>query len=53
MCLRRKVKNVASVLRHSALSWWDSLDPSDKAQTWNDMKLLMKETFVNPPPILT
>ena len=46
-------KNVVSVLRHSALSWWESLDPSNKPQTWNDMKLLMRETFVNPPPILT
>ena len=46
-------KNAVSVLRHSALSWWESLDPSDKPQTWNDMKLLMRETFVNPPPVLT
>jgi hypothetical protein len=53
MCPRRKVKNTASVLRYSALSWWESLDPSNKPQTWNDMKLLMRETFVNPPPILT
>ena len=30
MCPRRKVKNASSVLRHSALSWWESLDPSDK-----------------------
>ena len=35
------------------LSWWESLDPSDKPQTWNDMKFLMRETFVNPPPVLT
>jgi len=53
MCPRRKVKNAASVLRHSSLSWWESLDPSDKPQTWNDMKLLMREIFVNPPPVLT
>ena len=52
MCPRRKVKNAASVLRHPALSWWESLDPSHKPQTWNDMKL-MRETFVNPPPVLT
>ena len=45
-------KNATSVLRHSVLSWWESLDPSNKPQTWNDMKLLMRETFVNPPPIL-
>ena len=52
MCPRRKVKNAASVLRHSALVWWDSLSSSDKPQTWIDMKLLMRETFVNPPPAL-
>ena len=38
MCLR---KGAFSVLQHSALSWWESLDPSNKPQTWNDMKLLM------------
>ena len=32
MCPRRKVKNTSSVLRHSALVWWDSLDSSDKPQ---------------------
>jgi len=52
MCPWRKLKNAASVLRHSALVWWDSLDSSDKPQTWNDMKLLMRETFVNTPPAL-
>ena len=30
MCPRRKVKNTASVSRHSVLSWWESLDSSDK-----------------------
>ena len=53
MCPRRKVKNAASVLRHSALFWWESLDPSDKSQTWNDMKLHIRETFINPPHVLT
>lgn len=33
MCPRRKVKNEASVLRHSALAWWDSLSNFDKPQT--------------------
>ena len=41
MCPRRKVKNAYSVLRHSALVWWDFLNSSDKPQTWNDMKFLM------------
>ena len=26
-------KNAASILLHSALSWWESLNPSDKPQT--------------------
>ena len=30
MCLRRKVNNAASVLRLSALTWWESLSPLDK-----------------------
>ena len=50
MCPKRKVKNASIILRHSALVWWDSLDSSDKPQTWNDMKLFMRETFVNAPP---
>ena len=45
-------KNTASVLRHSALSWWKSLVPSDKPQTWNDMKHLMRENFVNPSLVI-
>jgi hypothetical protein len=30
MCPRRKVKNTAIVLRHLALTWWESLNNSDK-----------------------
>jgi hypothetical protein len=52
MCARRKVQNASSVLRDSASTLWETLSPSDKPQTWNDMKILMRETFVNPPPIL-
>ena len=48
MCPRRKVNNAASVLRHSALTWWESLSPLDKPQTWDDMKIVMRENFVNP-----
>ena len=48
MCPRRKVNNAASVLRHSALTWWESLSPLDKPQTWDDMKIIMRENFVNP-----
>ena len=33
MCSRRKIKNAASVLQLSALTWWESLRPLDKPQT--------------------
>ena len=52
MCSRRKVKNASSVLRLSALTWWESLSPLDKPQTWDDMKILMRETFVSPSHIV-
>ena len=52
MCPRRKVKNAASVLRLSALTWWESLSPLDKPQTWDDMKILMRETFASPSHIV-
>ena len=48
MCPRRKVQNAASVLRGYALICWESLRPLDKPQTWNDMKIVMRENFVNP-----
>ena len=52
MCPSWKVKNASSVLRHFALSWWESLDPLDKPQSWDYMKRLMRVTFVNAPPSL-
>ena len=52
MCPRRKVKNAASVLRLSALTWWECLSPLDKPQTWDDMKILMRETFASPSHIV-
>jgi len=48
MCERRKIKNAISVLRHSASTWWESLNSSDKPHIWNDKKILMREIFVNP-----
>ena len=48
MCERRKIKNATSVLRQSASTWWESLSFSDKPHTWNDMKNLMREKFINP-----
>ena len=52
MCPRKKVKNAASVLRFSALTWWEFLSLLDKPQTWDDMKILMRETFVSPSHIV-
>jgi hypothetical protein len=48
-----KDKKATSVLTHFALSWWESLTSSDKPQTWKDLKILMRETFINTPPELT
>ena len=47
MCPRRKVNNAASSLRRSALTWLESLSPLDKTQTWDGMKIVMRENFVN------
>ena len=52
MCPRRKVKNASSFLRLSALTWWESLSPLDKPQTWDYMKFLMRETFANPSHVV-
>jgi hypothetical protein len=52
MCERRKIKNATSVLRHLASTWWESLSPSGKPHTWNDMKILMGEIFVNPSLVI-
>jgi hypothetical protein len=47
MCERKKIKKATNVLTYSALSWWESLTPSDKPQTWDNMKMLMRERFVS------
>jgi len=39
-------------LRHFGLSWWESLGPLDKPQTWNGMKIIMRENFVNPALVI-
>ena len=52
MCERRKIKNTTSVFRQSASTWWESLSFSDKPHTWNDMKDLMRENFVNPSLVI-
>jgi hypothetical protein len=44
LCVNGKnIKKATSVLTHSSLSWWESLTPSDKLQTWANMKMLMRE----------
>jgi hypothetical protein len=53
MCARRKVKNATSVLRDSALTWWETLSPLVKPQTWDIMKFLMRDTFANPSHIIS
>jgi hypothetical protein len=50
MCEWRK--NSTSVLRYSALTWWESLSSLNKPHTWNDMKILMREIFVNPSVVI-
>jgi hypothetical protein len=52
MCERKNIKKATSVLTHYALSWWESLTPSNKPQTCKDLKILMRETFINTPPKL-
>ena len=52
MCPRRKVQNAASVLRGTALTWWESLRPLDKPQTLDAMKIVMREIFVNPSLVI-
>ena len=52
MCPKRKVINAVTVLRLSALIWWESLSPLDKPQTWDDMKIVMRENFVNPSLVI-
>jgi len=47
MCEWRKIKNATSVLTNNASIWWDNLCEFDKPRFWNDMKTLMRETFVH------
>jgi hypothetical protein len=47
----RKLRNVASTLSNDALVWWKHLCESDELpKTWNNEKILMRETFVNSSP---
>jgi hypothetical protein len=49
---RKKIKKSTSVLTHFSLSSWESLTPFNKPQTWKDLKILMRETFMNTPHVL-
>jgi hypothetical protein len=53
MCERKMIKKATSVLTHSALSWWESLTPSNKPQTWANMKMLMRERFVSSNDVMS
>jgi hypothetical protein len=51
ICDRRKLKNVASALTNNALAWWKHLCESNElAKTWNDVKILMRKTFIDSSP---
>jgi hypothetical protein len=51
ICERRKLRNIASALMNNALVWWKRLCESDELhKTWNDVKFLMRKTFVDSSP---
>jgi hypothetical protein len=51
ICERRKLRNVATALMNNALAWWKHLCECDELpKTWNDVKILMRKTFVDSSP---
>jgi hypothetical protein len=51
ICERRKLRNVANTLTNDALVWWKHLFESDELpKTLNDVKILMRKTFVDSSP---
>jgi hypothetical protein len=51
ICERRKLRNVASTLTNDAFVWWKHLCESDELpKTWNDVKILMRNFFVDSSP---
>jgi hypothetical protein len=51
ICERRKLRNIASTLTNDALVWWKHLCESDELpKTWNDVKILMRKTFIDSSP---
>jgi hypothetical protein len=52
LCEQKKIKKETSVLTHYALSLWESLTPSNKQQTWANMKMLMTKRFVSSNDVM-
>jgi hypothetical protein len=51
ICERRKLRNVASALTNNALVWWKCLcESNEMPKTWNDVKILIRKTFVDSSP---
>jgi CHAT domain-containing protein len=51
ICEWRKLRNVASALTNNALAWWKHLCEFDELpKTWNNVKILMRKTFVDSSP---
>jgi hypothetical protein len=48
---RRKLRNVAIALMNNALTWWKHFCEFDELpKTWNNVKILMRKTFVDSSP---
>jgi hypothetical protein len=51
ICEQIKLRNIASTLINDALVWWKHLCESNELpKTWNDVKILMRKTFVDSSP---
>jgi hypothetical protein len=51
MCDSRKLRNIASALTNNTLAWWKRLCEFDELpKTWNNVKMLMRKTFVDSSP---
>jgi hypothetical protein len=51
ICVRRKLRNGSSALTNNALAGWKRLCEFDELpKTWNDVKILMRKTFVDSSP---
>jgi hypothetical protein len=51
ICERIKLKTIASALTNNVLAWWKHLCESNELpKTWNDVKILMRKTFIDSSP---